>query len=119
MEYVVQAFKVMKNFVHVAANARAQKTGFFCHFPNPNTISLHDYQLILCMFGFLHELEHKICKLIPKGCSAIIAQMHLWELACKFHVLTRRLACSGVHSTCREENRRKVGIYVQLLRQGR
>ena len=27
-------------------------------------------------------------------------------------------ACSGVHSACREENRRKVGIYVQLLRQG-
>ena len=29
-------------------------------------------------------------------------------------------ACSGVHSACREENRGKVkvGIYVQLLRQG-
>ena len=27
-------------------------------------------------------------------------------------------ACSGVHSACRAENRRKVGIYVQLLRQG-
>ena len=28
-------------------------------------------------------------------------------------------ACSGVHSACREENKRKVGIYVQLLRQGK
>ena len=54
MEYVVQAFKVFKNLVHAEANARAKKTGFFCRFPNPNTISLHDYQLILCMFGFLH-----------------------------------------------------------------
>ena len=26
-------------------------------------------------------------------------------------------ACSGVHSACREENRHKVGIYVQLLDQ--
>ena len=51
MEYVVQAFKVLKNLVHAEANARAQKTGFF---PNSNTISLRDYQLILCMFGFLH-----------------------------------------------------------------
>ena len=54
MEYVVQAFKVFKDLVHAEANARAQKTGFFCRFPNPNTISLRDYQLILCMFGFLH-----------------------------------------------------------------
>ena len=29
MEYVVQAFKVLKNLVHAKANARAQKTGFF------------------------------------------------------------------------------------------
>ena len=29
MEYVVQAFKVLKNLVHAEANARAQKkTGF-------------------------------------------------------------------------------------------
>ena len=33
MEYVVQAFKVLKNLVHAEANARAQKTGFFCRFP--------------------------------------------------------------------------------------
>ena len=54
MEYVVQAFKVLKNLVHAEANARAQKNWTICRFPNPNTISLRDYQLISCMFGFLH-----------------------------------------------------------------
>ena len=54
MEYVVQAFKVLKKLVHAEANARAPKTGFFVAFLTPNTISLRDYQLILCMFGFLH-----------------------------------------------------------------
>ena len=49
MEYVVQAFKVLKNLVHAEANTRAQETGFFVAF-----LSLRDYQLILCMFGFLH-----------------------------------------------------------------
>ena len=29
MEYVVQAFKVLKHLVHAEANARVQKTGFF------------------------------------------------------------------------------------------
>ena len=52
--YVVQAFKVLKNLVYAEANARAQKNWIFCRFPNPKTISLRDYQLILCMFGFLH-----------------------------------------------------------------
>ena len=33
-------------------------------------------------------------------------------------LMSQQDACSGVHSACREENRRKVGIYVQLLRQG-
>ena len=28
MEYVVQAFKVLKNLVHAEANARAEITGF-------------------------------------------------------------------------------------------
>ena len=32
MEYVEQAFKVLKNLVHAEANARAQKTGFFVAF---------------------------------------------------------------------------------------
>ena len=54
MEYVVKAFKVLKNLAHAEANARAQKNRTFCRFPNPNTISSHDYQFILCMFGFLH-----------------------------------------------------------------
>ena len=51
MKYVVQAFKVLKNLVHAEAKARAQKTGFFVAFlTHANTISLRDYQLILCMF---------------------------------------------------------------------
>ena len=54
MEYVVQAFKVLKNLVRAEANARAQKTGFFCRFSNSNTFSLRDYQLILSIFGLLH-----------------------------------------------------------------
>ena len=32
MEYVVQAFKVLKNLVHAEANAKAQITGFFVAF---------------------------------------------------------------------------------------
>ena len=32
MEYVVQAFKVLKKLAHAEANARAQKTGFFVAF---------------------------------------------------------------------------------------
>ena len=32
MQYVVQAFKVLKNLVHAEANARAQNTGFFVAF---------------------------------------------------------------------------------------
>ena len=32
MEYVVQAFKVLKNLVHTEANARAQKTEYFVAF---------------------------------------------------------------------------------------
>ena len=31
--------------------------------------------------------------------------------------IIRQDACLGVHSACREENRHKVGIYVQLLDQ--
>ena len=54
MEFVVQAFKVLKTLVHAEANVRAKKNWIFCRFPNPNTISLCDYQFILCMFGFLH-----------------------------------------------------------------
>ena len=55
MEYVVQAFKVLKNLVHAEANAEAQKTAWiFRCFPNPNTVSLRGYQLILCMLGFMH-----------------------------------------------------------------
>ena len=46
MEYVVQAFKVLKNLVY-ARQMRELKNWIFCCFPNPNpdTISLRDYQL--------------------------------------------------------------------------
>ena len=54
MEYAVQAFKVLKNLVHAEANARAQKTGLFVAFLTQTRFVLRDYQLILCMFGFLH-----------------------------------------------------------------
>ena len=45
MEYVVQTFTVLKNLVHVKANWI--KNWIFRCFPNPNTNSLRDYQLIL------------------------------------------------------------------------
>ena len=32
MEYVVQAFKILKGLVHAEASARAQKTGFVVAF---------------------------------------------------------------------------------------
>ena len=35
-----------------------------------------------------------------------------------FRKIVKQDACSGVHSACREENRHKVGIYVQLLQAG-
>ena len=72
MEYVVQAFKVLKNLVYAEANARAQKNWIFCRFPNPKTISLRDYQLILCMFGFLH-LHSVIITNAPLGISLQIS----------------------------------------------
>ena len=34
MEYVVQAFKVLKNLVHAEENARAEETGFLVAFLN-------------------------------------------------------------------------------------
>ena len=54
MEYVVQAFKVLKNSGTRWGKRESSKNWIFCRFPNPNTISLRDYQLILCMIGFLH-----------------------------------------------------------------
>ena len=53
MEYVVQAFKVLKIWDTLRQTRELKKLDFY-RFPNPNTISLRDYQLILCMFGFLH-----------------------------------------------------------------
>ena len=47
MEYAVQA-------IMYKANAKALKTEFLPCFLKPNTISLRDYQLILCMFEYLN-----------------------------------------------------------------
>ena len=46
MEYVVQAFKVLKNLVHAEANARAQKTGFFVAFLTQTRF--------LCVINLMH-----------------------------------------------------------------
>jgi hypothetical protein len=43
------------------------KTWIFSHFVSSNAISLHDFKLILCMLGRLHELQYEIQKPIPKG----------------------------------------------------
>ena len=60
-------------------------------FPKPNTISWRDYQLILCKLEFLHQLQGKIRKLIPKGRSVIITY-HLWELACELQVVIMQVS---------------------------
>ena len=52
MEYAVQDIKVSENLVQAEANARSPKTGFYAGFLT-NTISLRDYQLILCVVEFL------------------------------------------------------------------
>ena len=62
----------------------------FSPVPNTNTISLHDYQLILCMLGFLHKLLYEIRKPIPKGTLVIITET-LWELACEFRPVINQL----------------------------
>ena len=86
MEYDVQDIKVSENLVQAEAKARVQKTAWILRcFPKPKTISLRDYQLILCMLTFFDQLQGDVRKLIPKGRSVII-RMHLWELACEFHV---------------------------------
>ena len=60
MEYVVQAngtsFQSFEKFGTRWGKRKSSKNWIFCRFPNPNpnTISLRDYQLILCIFGFLH-----------------------------------------------------------------
>ena len=39
------------------------------------------------MHAWILELQGKIRKLIPKGCSACNNILHAWELACEFHVV--------------------------------
>ena len=52
MEYAVQDIKVSENLVQAEENARSPKTGFYAGFLT-NTISLRNYQLILCLVEFL------------------------------------------------------------------
>ena len=49
MEYELQATKVSENLAHAGANS---KNFIFRCFPNPNTISFRDYQLVLFTLGF-------------------------------------------------------------------
>ena len=55
MEYAVQVIKVSENLVQADANVRASKTAWILRcFPKPNTISLRDYRLILCIPDVRH-----------------------------------------------------------------
>ena len=51
MDYAVQDIKVSENLVLAKQTRELQKLYFT---PKPNTTSLRDYQLILCMFAFLN-----------------------------------------------------------------
>ena len=53
MEYVVQAFKVLKSLVHAEANARAHKTGLFVAFLTQSRFPCVITNLFECMFGFV------------------------------------------------------------------
>ena len=57
MEYAVQ---ILCKFRRPRQTPKHQKLEFYPFFRKPNTISLRDYQLILCML----ELQGKIRKLI-------------------------------------------------------
>ena len=55
MEYALQAImSVSQNLAQAEANAKALKTGILLCFLKPNTISLRDYQLILCVLEYLN-----------------------------------------------------------------
>ena len=54
VENVLQAFKVSKKFVYAEAKRESFKNWIFRRFPIPNTISVRDYHLILCILRFLH-----------------------------------------------------------------
>ena len=86
MEYAIQDVKVSENFVQAEANARAP---FLRCFPKPHMISLLDYQLILCMLEFCinYRAKFAIDSNSQGNSQRPFLQMHLWELACKFHVV--------------------------------
>ena len=48
MEYLIQAFKDLKNLVHAEANRRAQKTGFFVAFLTQTRFLLNHQLKIAC-----------------------------------------------------------------------
>ena len=68
------SFQSFEKFGARGGKRESSKNWIFRCFPNPNpnTVSLRGYQLILCMLRFMHSLEHEIRKLIPKGAFGII-----------------------------------------------
>ena len=50
----IQAFKVLKNSVHAEAKRESSKNGYLVVLLTKTRFILRYYQLILCMFGFLH-----------------------------------------------------------------
>ena len=57
------------NFRKIWCTLRQKRELQTLDFIKPNTISLHDYQLILCMLEFLNKSQDEIRKLIPKDPS--------------------------------------------------
>ena len=73
MEYVCCTnFQSFEKLGARRAKREISKNWIFRRFPNPNTISLRDYQLILSMLGFLNSLQHAIRKLIPESAYVIL-----------------------------------------------
>ena len=72
--FVVQAIKNFVNLVHAETNARTVTQGriFFA----PNTISLHDYQLINFMHPLILRIQNSHAN-FPKGPYVIVTQPHL------------------------------------------
>ena len=86
MEHAVQDIKVSENLVQ-AIGRESSKSWILRCFPKPNTISLRDYQLNLCMLEFLHKLQDEIRKLIPKGRYVILPNAPLG--------ISLRISCSN------------------------
>ena len=87
MEYVVQAFKVLKTLVHAEANVRTEKPGFFVAFLTQITqtrfLCVITNQFYACLDFAL--IMHEICKLISKGAFVIVTERPLGislQIAC-------------------------------------